>query len=107
MEPYVVRVLRPLPRFGAQPGDRIYFDPDHADVLVLYRELHIRDTGAILNATETGEAEAVSWPSSSDPRARPALRLFVRRCTASMAASPSGGSVGSRSSSLAARSRAA
>lgn len=76
MEPFVLRVLRPLPRFGAQPGDRIFFDPEHADVLVLYRALHIRDTGAILNSAELGEAEVVSWPSSSDgPHHRPTLRL--------------------------------
>ena len=75
MEPFVVRVSSPLPRFGALPGDRIFFDPQHHDVLILYRALHIRDTGAILNATETGQAEVISWPSSDDHSPRPALRL--------------------------------
>ena len=63
MEPFVVRVRTALPRFRAVPGDRIYFDPQHPDILVLYRALHIRDTGAVLNALELGHVEVVSYPN--------------------------------------------
>ena len=75
MEPVIYRARVPCPRFGALPDDRIYYDPDHPDILVLYRALHIRDSGAILNQVELGNLEQVSPPGDPSVASPPSLRL--------------------------------
>lgn len=74
MEPFVCRATQPIPRFNALPGDRVYFDPSHPDILVLYRALHIRATGAVLNMIEAGVLEDITPPDDPSP-SRPVLRL--------------------------------
>lgn len=80
MEPFVCRATQPIERFGAIPGDEIYFDPSHPDIVILYRPLHIRVSGALLNMLEDGVLEEIT-PASAEPSSppRPALRLSSSR----------------------------
>lgn len=70
----ICRCRNAVPRLNALPGDCVVVDLDAPVPLAVYHPLHIRDTGAVLNALELGDLEEITPPSpvSPPPRGTPA-----------------------------------
>lgn len=79
MKPFVGRATRPIERLGAVIGDEVYFDPRHPDVVILYRPLHIRVSGALLNMVEDGALEDISPSDGAPSLPAPVLSLSSAR----------------------------
>jgi hypothetical protein len=71
MEPFVLRAVRPVPRLGIRPGDRVIFDPEAPTLLTRWRPSPIPNLGAALLVWEDGALEPagmITPPSASEVR---------------------------------------
>lgn len=62
---FAIRLILPLPAFGAKPGDRILVRPGHPDPVLLIRSLPQR-FDVITRAIADGSAEPLDPEHSSD-----------------------------------------